>query len=217
MSSSTRNIDLWQGQLHHALSLFVLLLISGLGWTVIGKPSPGLFWLAVSVPVVHQVYVWLAWRLELKYSYISKKFSFQLFVIVFFVLFIARFISLALPGWVDQGSLGLTMQIRVSLTVILLIPGLYAMYSVKRYFGLSRAAGADHFMVEYQKMPLVKKGIFKYTGNGMYIYAFLLFWVIAVSFNSMAALLVALFSHVYIWVHYYCTERPDMNYIYGTQ
>jgi len=25
---------------------------------------------------------------------------------------------------------------------------------------------------------------------------------------------VALFSHLYIWVHYYFTERPDMKIIY---
>jgi len=107
------------------------------------------------------------------------------------------------------------MDLRVLLTLILLIPALYTLYSVKRYFGLKRAAGADHFEAKYQSMPLVKKGIFKFTSNGMYAFAFLLFWAIAVCFGSVAALLVAVFSHVYIWVHYYCTERPDMEYIYG--
>ena len=29
------------------------------------------------------------------------------------------------------------------------------------------------------------------------------------------ALAVALFQHAYIWVHYYCTEKPDMRRIYG--
>ena len=31
----------------------------------------------------------------------------------------------------------------------------------------------------------------------------------------VAALVVAMFSHLYIWVHYICTERPDMRLIYG--
>jgi len=26
---------------------------------------------------------------------------------------------------------------------------------------------------------------------------------------------VAAFSHIYIWVHFYVTERPDMRRIYG--
>ena len=31
------------------------------------------------------------------------------------------------------------------------------------------------------------------------------------------ALVVALFSHAYIWVHYFCTDRPDMKLIYGSE
>ena len=101
------------------------------------------------------------------------------------------------------------------MTLILLLPGLYAMYSVREYFGMSRAAGGDHFDVRYRAMPLVKDGIFRYTDDGMYIYAFLLFWAIAVGFNSTAALVVAAFSHAYIWVHFFATEKPDMDYLYA--
>ncbi|MGH8650439.1 MAG: hypothetical protein ACREUP_14225 [Burkholderiales bacterium] len=32
---------------------------------------------------------------------------------------------------------------------------------------------------------------------------------------SPAALGAALFNHLYIWVHYYSTELPDMKRIYG--
>ena len=42
-----------------------------------------------------------------------------------------------------------------------------------------------------------------------------LLWIIGLVFLSQGALLVALFSHVYIWVHYYTTELPDMRRIYG--
>jgi len=89
------------------------------------------------------------------------------------------------------------------------------MYSVRRYFGMARAAGADHFFPQYREMALVKEGIFRFTENGMYIYAFLLFWAIAIGFDSSAALVVAAFSHAYIWVHFYATERPDMQYLYA--
>ena len=96
------------------------------------------------------------------------------------------------------------------------LPGLYAMYSVRRYFGMSRAAGGDHFDQSFRDMPMVKEGIFRFTNNGMYLYAFLLFWAIAVGFGSTAALVVAAFSHAYIWVHFYATEKPDMAYLYGS-
>ena len=94
--------------------------------------------------------------------------------------------------------------------------GIYAMYSVERYFGMARAAGADHFDPRYRDMPLVRKGIFRFTSNGMYLYAFLLFWTLAVFFDSAAALTVAAFSHAYIWVHYYATEKPDMEFLYAS-
>ncbi len=32
---------------------------------------------------------------------------------------------------------------------------------------------------------------------------------------SQAALLLAAFNHLYIWVHYYCTEKPDMKVIFS--
>ena len=35
--------------------------------------------------------------------------------------------------------------------------------------------------------------------------------------SSQAALLAAAFNHAYIWVHYFCTELPDMKRIYGDQ
>jgi hypothetical protein len=49
---------------------------------------------------------------------------------------------------------------------------------------------------------------------GYLVLFFLLFWAVAVSFNSSAALVVTAFSHVYIWVHFYATERPDMDFLY---
>jgi hypothetical protein len=103
-----------------------------------------------------------------------------------------------------------------TLTLLLALPGVYAMYSVQRYFGMARAAGADHFDDRFRNMPLVNEGIFRLTRNGMYWFAFLLFWAIAAGFNSNAALTVAAFSHVYIWVHYFATEKPDMAYLYST-
>ena len=101
------------------------------------------------------------------------------------------------------------------MTCLLAAPGLYAIYSVKRYFGMMRASGADHFDSRYRNMPLVREGIFRFTSNGMYSCAFLLFWAIAVGFNSKTAVVVAAFSHAYIWVHFFATEKPDMKYLYA--
>ncbi|MGB6364439.1 MAG: methyltransferase, partial [Thermoanaerobaculia bacterium] len=96
-----------------------------------------------------------------------------------------------------------------------LAPAIYLFYSVKRYFGFERAFGIDHFDASYRTRPFVRKGIFRFTSNGMYIFGFFILWVPGLWFASVAALCVALFNHLYIWVHYFSTELPDIRRIYG--
>jgi hypothetical protein len=215
MTKDKTTIGIWVGQPLHFICIALLLVLVYLAWKYLGEPFPILFWVAVAVPVVHQIYVWLAWRLELQRAATSKAIGFHGYVVLFFVLFSGRFIFLLALAWIDRGSLNLSTMLVIILTILLALPGIYAMYSVKRYFGMARAAGADHFDIRYRDMPLVKKGIFRFTSNGMYLYAFLLFWAIAVGFNSSAALTVAAFSHIYIWVHFYATEKPDMDFLYN--
>ena len=62
---------------------------------------------------------------------------------------------------------------------------------------------------------MVKQGIFRFSSNAMYVFGFFLLWVPGILGQSKAALLVAAFNHLYIWVHYYFTEQPDMEIIYG--
>jgi len=208
------SIGIWVGQPLHFICITPLLILVYLAWKHLSEPFPVAFWISIAFPAAHQCYVWLAWRLELKYAATSKFIGFHGYAVIFFVLFTGRFISLLILAWLDRGSLNLNLIPLTILTVLLVLPGIYAIYSVKKYFGMARAAGADHFDARYRKMPLVKKGIFRFTSNGMYLYAFLLFWAIAVGLNSSAALTVAAFSHIYIWVHYYATEKPDMDFLY---
>ncbi len=208
---------LWHGQGIHFFGLAVLLAWVALTWSNIDTPNPFLFWLAIAVPIIHQIFVWIVWRLQLRAGLEGERSSMRSYVTLFFILFGGRFVTLFTLGWADRGSLNLPTVPRAILTTVLLVIGLYAMYSVKRYFGLIRAAGADHFDPAYREMPLVSEGIFRFTSNGMYLYAFFLFWAISIGLNSLAALVVAAFSHAYIWVHYFATEKPDMNYLYGAK
>ena len=50
----------------------------------------------------------------------------------------------------------------------------------------------------------------------MYTLAFLGLWTIALATNSRAALAACLFQHAYIWVHWYCTEQPDIRVLHGS-
>lgn len=206
---------LWIGQPAHFACLGLLLAATGGAWSGLGAPLPGAFWLAVAFPIAHQLFVWLAWRIELNGGATVRRLGFRGYLALFFVLFFGRFAALAWLAWLDRGSLGLPVAARGLATLALALPAAYAGYSVRRYFGMVRAAGADHFDPRYRDLPLVREGIFRFTRNGMYVYAFLGFWALAVGFDSSAALVVAAFSHAYIWVHFFCTEQPDMRFLYG--
>jgi len=206
---------IWSGQLLHFAALAVLLIITWIIWTKIGRPFPFLFWLTICIPIAHQIFVWLAWRVELKSKAISNSIGLKTYLSIFFVLLVGRLIFFLFLAWVDRESIGLGMAARIIISTAFLLPALYTMYCVRKYFGFVRAAGADHFDSKYQSMSLVKKGMFKYSSNSMYIFGFMMFWGLALACNSEAALLAAAFSHAYIWVHYFATEKLDMKYLYG--
>jgi protein-S-isoprenylcysteine O-methyltransferase Ste14 len=134
-------------------------------------------------------------------------------IIFFPLMFLRPILTLGL-GLSDFGSIESFRTIQIIAGFALLIPVIYTGWSIKRFFGIPRALGGDHFRQKYSEMPFVKEGAFKYSSNAMYSFAFLLFWAIALLTGSIAALASALFQHAYIWVHMYCTENPNMELIY---
>ena len=176
------------------------------------------FAIAIATPILHQVYVWLIWRLELHHGWVSRTFGergFGIYAAGFTVLFVARLISIILLAWSNRGTLGLEPNLAYVLSLVLLVPAVYTFYSVKKYFGLKRAYGIDHFDSAYRDMPFVSEGMFRYSSNAMYVFGLFILWTPGLLFLSQAAILAALFNHIYIWVHYYCTELYDINRIYG--
>jgi protein-S-isoprenylcysteine O-methyltransferase Ste14 len=177
------------------------------------------FWTAVWEAVAHQVYVWVCWRLELGSRTLTRVFGawgFPLYQLAFTALIVARpFLALMLAVS-NAGTLPVDRTVARALAVAALVPAAYLGYSVARYFGLARAYGADHFDPAYRTRGLVQQGIFRLSPNAMYVFGFLLLWAPGLWFRSTAALVFAAFSHAYIWVHYYATERPDMQVLYGS-
>jgi len=132
----------------------------------------------------------------------------------FSLLFVCRLIFIVILAISNQGSLSINPLYAYLIAALITPVVIYLFYSVIRYFTIERAYGIDHFDKNYSE-PYVKEGIFRYTDNGMYIYSILILYLPGLLLLSKTALIVALFNHVYIWVHYYCTERPDMKVIYG--
>jgi hypothetical protein len=218
-----------EGQWLHALGLGVLL--AGCWWAaqwpaiqqggLWGLRSIDWYWIAILTAVLHQVYVWLCWRLELHGKAMTALLgaaAFPAFAFGFAVIGVARVVAMFALGYANQGSVALEPPAILAMklaAVAALVPALYLFYSVKRYFTFRRAFGADHFDPSMRAMPFVRGGIFRFTSNAMYVFGFLLLWVPALWWASAGALVAALFNHLYIWVHYYATERPDIARIYG--
>ena len=176
------------------------------------------FWTAIAIAIFHQVYVWIIWRLELYNNTFTSRYgvqrAFKIYSIGFSLFFVCRLIFIIILALSNQGSLSINPLYTYLIAALITPVVIYLFYSVIRYFTIERAYGIDHFDKNYNE-TYVKGGIFRYTDNGMYVYGLLILYLPGLLLLSKAALIVALFNHVYIWVHYYCTERPDMKVIYG--
>lgn len=176
------------------------------------------FWLNLTVVAAHQVIVWLVFRGQLGWGVLTRVFGewdLRLWGLVFMPFLVARPVLLVGLAIADSGSLMLPRWLSSAFGAALLAPALYALWSVVRYFSIPRALGGDHFRLHYRRLPMVQSGAFRWTPNAMYAIAFLGLWSIAFFAGSHVALVVALFQHAYIWVHYCCTEKPDMELMYG--
>ena len=175
-------------------------------------------YLTVADTVLHQAFVWFCWRSELYGQYLTKKLgqsAFASYATGFAILGLARPVLLTCLAISNAGTLPMDPVLSGALSVMLAVPSIYTFYSVHRYFTFTRAVGMDHFDPSYRSLPMVTQGIFRFTGNAMYTFGFLLLWIPGVALRSTGAVAVVLFSHLYIWVHYYVTEKPDMDFIYG--
>ncbi len=214
-------------QLKHLIYLLALLLT--LGWCLTqfpsltqgsywGMPTGFWFWVAISIPILHQLYVWLIWRLELYLNMFTKRYgcdrTFKLYAVGFSLLFVSRLLTIIVLALSNQDTLKLEPLLSYLIAILITPPVIYLFYSVRKYFTIERAYGIDHFDKAYTA-PFVKQGIFKYVDNSMYVFGLMILYLPGLLTLSEAALLVALFNHLYIWVHYFFTERPDMVEIYG--
>ncbi len=184
----------------------------------LGIADTAWYWLAVALAILQQVLVWVVFRLQFGWALLSRLFGkadLIVWAVLFLPLLIARPALVIGLAMADKASLALPRGVEISLGVVLLLPALATLWSVGRHFGLERALGGDHFRQKYREMPQVRAGAFRWSSNAMYAFVFLGLWATAFLFGSQAALSLAMFQHAYIWVHYICTEAPDMFLIYG--
>ncbi|MDF1881989.1 hypothetical protein JHD50_11885 [Sulfurimonas sp. MAG313] len=218
---------IFQYQLYHLL--LALVFIIAVAWVFTqdsdislgryyGVNSAIWFWIGIVIPIFHQLYVTITWRLELYKQSLTRLFgerrAFVLYAIGFAILFSSRFLVVIVLSLSNAHTLAIEPMFAYVMAGLITPFVVYLFYSVKKYFTIERAFGIDHFDKNYN-VPYVKGGIFKYTDNAMYIVGLLILFIPGLVLLSKAALIVALFNYLYIWVHFYCTEEPDMKEIYG--
>jgi hypothetical protein len=216
--------DLFEGQLQQ-LAIFALMALGAVSLLRDFPFAPKVLfltshqWAVLSILLagLHQLITAAGFRLQLYRNFFTKHFGnrdMQVWAMIFMPLLVARPIGLCLIGWADTMAISDWRVPEIAVGVMLIGVAVWGMHSVLVYFTLQRALGGDHFRDDIAAMPMVTKGVFKYTSNAMYGIIFLGLWGIALVFGSWNALVVALFQHAFIWVHMYCTEAPDMRRIY---
>lgn len=216
--------DILEGQPQH---LGLVVLLSAGAMSLLNQPTdaPMLLgytaadWarLSIILALIHQILVAIVFRLQLHRNLMHRLFGnrdMRIWAATFMPLLIARPATVLMTGWADTVPITGYRTAEMVLGAVLLSVAAWAMYSVVVHFTLPRALGGDHFRDRYAGMALVREGAFRVTANAMYGLVFLGLWGIALLFGSWNALVLALFQHCYIWVHMYCTEKPDMEWIH---
>ena len=224
--SHSRWNDILEGQPQHLL--MTALMLCGAAYLLQESSSQGRFlglesfgwaWLSIWAAVLHQVVVAVGFRLQLHRAVLTRTFGprdFDIWRAIFLPLLLARPVTLLITASLDAGSLGGWRAGEILLGVALLIPALLTLHTVVTRFTVKRAAGGDHFRESYLSMPMIREGMFRWSPNSMYSFAFLGLWSIALIAGSWQALVVAFFQHAYIWVNMYTVEAPDMRWLYGS-
>lgn len=177
-------------------------------------------WIAVSWVFAGLSQFWVAffWRFELHRGAISARLGragFLIHRIGYVTLFACRLLPLLAISGATAGTLAIPPWLRIGFMAVTLPPTLWAIHCAVFYFGLDRASGADHFDPAYRKARFEERGIYRYVNNSMYAVALLALYYPGVLDQSALALITAAVHHAFVWVHYYCTEKPDLREIYG--
>jgi len=166
----------------------------------------------------HQFWIVLFWRLEFYAHKISAWLGpagWTIYRIGFVVFAAARLLAIVPISFLTARSWDIPRYVSLPCVAVTSPLILWGVYSVFVHFGVNRAFGADHFDPAYRSASLEKRGIFKYVSNSMYTVVLLVLYHPGLLLQSWPGLLTAATQHAFVWCHYFCTEKPDMDDIYG--
>ena len=101
--------------------------------------------------------------------------GFKYYYVIFMVIMLSRLVFIIGLALSSKDSLPCNPLLLYALAFVIAIPTIYLFYSVVKYFGLKRAVGIDHFDPSYCHVPLVKKGIYRFSNNLSYPFCFFVY------------------------------------------
>ncbi len=200
----------------NAIMEFFPAYFSGQFW---GLHAKTWLWIGVISAILHQLYAMIIWRTQLETGWLSTTLpplGYIAYYIDYTMLLTARLSAIALTAVANRDVLVIPEAARWITVLTLAIPVSWLLHSILKYYGFKRLAGADRFETAYRDQSWTRKGIFRIVPKAIYVFGPLVFYIPGFLLASPASLLLALFNHFYLWIHYYCTELPDLKRIYGS-
>ena len=185
-----------------------------------GLSAEAWLWIGIIAAFLHQVYVMLIWRTQLETGWLTAnlpRIGYIAYYIDYTMLLVARLGAIVLAALANRDSFIFPEPSREITALALAVPFIWVIYSITRHYGYKRLAGADRFELAYRDTGWRRKGVFQLVPNAVYVLCPLGFYIPGILLASPASLLLALFNHIYILIHYYCTELPDLKRIYGPE
>jgi hypothetical protein len=142
---------IFEYQIWHLLSLIFLILAIKLYVSNSPEMLDGSFWgistnlwfsLAIAIPVFHQLYVWLVWRVELYLRVFSNRLgakqAFNIYAVGFSFLFISRLITIIFLAISNKNTLHINPIVAYVFAVLITPLIIYVFASLEKYVGSFR-------------------------------------------------------------------------------
>ncbi len=175
-------------------------------------------WAGVLAAILHQFYIVVVLRSELETRWITTnapRLGYLAYMADYSILMVLRVAIIIASGLANKEVLTITAANRLLFIAVLAIPFLWTLYLLARSGNFKQVAGEDYFKPEQDsESNQALENKIRSTAVAVYALGALGLYIPGIIFASPAALLLALFNHLYLWVHHFCTELPDREHLY---
>ena len=124
MNIFEKQIYHWIATIFLGIGVYALADDAALSGQLAGLSTRTWLWLSIVVPILHQVYVWFVWRVQLKYSLFTRVFGkngFKIYAAGFSVLFASRLVSIIIMSISNRNSIDLNSAFWYTISCIFLV------------------------------------------------------------------------------------------------